>query len=118
MFAVARLLLWSGLVLVFLAANGGVSAHETMPHHRGLTVFGYSASAIDHDADTGDHGSANDQNCAHHAGGGCGTQWAFTHADAILPIARTIAWVSFENIVQDSGPPLALEHPPKSDIKR
>jgi len=114
--AIAKLLLWGSLVLFVLAANASASAHTTGPHYQGISVHEFSRFAIDQNADRGDHGSTNDHNCAHHSGGGCGAQWAFLSAEIILPVARSIAWVSLGRTVLQRGALIPLDHPPKSSL--
>ena len=110
----SRLLLWSGVVLVVLAINGHVSAHEAVPHQQGISVHASAASTVDYDADSGGRESANGHKCRHHSSGGCGAPWAFLSAEGTLPIAGSIAWIRFGRTVHEGGTSIPLDHPPKA----
>lgn len=103
-------------MLVVFAMNGNVSAHEVVPHQQGISVHASAGSAIDQDVDLGGHESSSEHTCGYHGGGGCGAQWAFPPVENILPIPRSIAWVSLGRTVHQRGALIPLGHPPKASF--
>lgn len=111
--AIARLLLWGGLVLVAFAWNGSASAHSTNIQHPSVVSQVGTQHASDHDHGSGGLEHSQDQKCGHH--GGC-MQFAFPAVAGVHPLPRAAVQKPTEVTIQRRGALRPLDHPPKFEI--